>query len=96
MNAVIEKRGTSLGIKLPKVVLDELGFTEHDKVEITTGKDCIVLRRASKPQHITVKERLEKFYGKSINKIDFAEVLQEIETGKAKGEEVWIIHFLFF
>ena len=25
-------------------------FVQNDKVEITTGKDCIVLRRASKPQ----------------------------------------------
>ena len=46
MNATIQKWGNSQGIRLPKIVLDELGFAENDKVEITTSEDCIILRRA--------------------------------------------------
>ena len=89
MNATIQKWGNSQGIRLPKIVLDELGFTENDKVEITTSEDCIILRRAIKPKHITLQDRLETFYGKSINQITSVEVLPDIETGDAVGEEVW-------
>ena len=87
MNATIQKWGNSQGIRLPKIILDTLGFAENDKVEITTTETSIILTKAK--THKTVTERLEAFYGKSINQIDSIENISEVETGTPVGEEVW-------
>ena len=39
MYATIQRWGNSHGIRLPKVLLDELGIRENDRVEILHSKD---------------------------------------------------------
>lgn len=87
MNVTIQKWGNSQGIRLPKIILDTLGFAENDKVEITTTETSIILTKAKK--HRTITERLEVFYGKSINQINEVAELSEVETGCPVGEEIW-------
>ncbi|MBQ7901625.1 MAG: AbrB/MazE/SpoVT family DNA-binding domain-containing protein [Clostridia bacterium] len=89
MNSTIQKWGNSQGIRLPKIILDELGFAENDRVEITVVGNSIMLKKAAKQKHITVKERLEAFYKKSISEIETTEAETEIDTGNAAGEEIW-------
>ena len=89
MNATIQKWGNSQGIRIPKVILDESGFSENDVIEITTENECIILKRAVKPKHITVEKRLEAFFGKPINQIELLESYDETDTGKPLGEEIW-------
>ena len=64
MNATIQKWGNSQGIRIPKIILDQSGIAENDKVEITVKDNSIIPKKANK-QHITIKERLENFYRKS-------------------------------
>lgn len=87
VNATIQKWGNSQGVRLPKIILDTLGFAENDKVEITTTETSIILTKAKK--HKTIEERLEAFYGKNINQIDEIEGVSEVETGSPVGEEIW-------
>lgn len=89
MNATIQKWGNSQGIRLPKIILDQLNFRENDKVEVIASEDCIILRKAEKPKHITLQDRLEAFYGKPIEQIDSVEITEEVDTGSPVGEEVW-------
>jgi antitoxin MazE len=89
MNAIIQKWGNSQGIRIPKIILEKLGFHENDKVEIITNEDSIILKKANKPKHITLEERLEMFYGKPIEKIEAIEQLEELDFGKPVGEEIW-------
>jgi antitoxin MazE len=89
MNATIQKWGNSQGIRLPKIILDQLGFYENDKVEITTNENSIILKKVSTSKHITIEERLEKFYGKPIDQIQLIDQVDEIDFGKPVGEEVW-------
>lgn len=87
MNSTIQKWGNSQGIRIPKIILDQSGIAENDKVEIIVKDNSIILKKASK-QHMTVKERLENFYGKPLNEIDAIET-EETDTGCAVGEEIW-------
>ena len=89
MNATIQKWGNSQGIRIPKVILDESGFSENDVIEITTENECIILKRAVRPKHTTVEKRLEAFFGKPINQIELLESYDETDTGKPLGEEIW-------
>ena len=89
MNATIQKWGNSQGIRIPKIILDQLGFSENDKVEILAVDDSIVLKKVNKPKHITLEERLEAFYGKPVSQIGCIEQTDETDTGYAVGEEIW-------
>ena len=73
MNVTIQKWGNSQGIRIPKTVLD----------------DSIILKKITNTKHIALQERLETFYGKTLNMIDKIESYQEIETGEPVGDEIW-------
>lgn len=89
MNTVIQKWGNSQGIRIPKVILDETGFSENDRVEIIADNNSIILKKLNKKEHMTLSDRLEAFYKMPIDKIDSIEQYDEIDTGNAVGEEVW-------
>lgn len=89
MNAVIQKWGNSQGIRLPKIILEELGMAENDRVEITAENDKLIVKKADKKVHKTVEERLTAFYGKPLSQIGELTYDGEIETGKPVGEEIW-------
>ena len=87
MNSTIQKWGNSQGIRIPKIILEQSGIAENDKVEIIVKDNSKILKKANK-QHMTVKERLENFYGKPLNEFDAIET-EETDTGCAVGEEIW-------
>ena len=88
MNVTLQKWGNSQGIRIPKSILDELGYEENDKMEITTEDDCIILKRVKK-KHMTVKERVVEFYAKPLDEIRLPKQSEEIDTGNPVGEEIW-------
>lgn len=89
VNIIIKKWGNSQGIRIPRIILNQLGFHENDKVEIITNEDSIVIKKTNKYRHITIDERLETFYGKLINKIETIKQIEELDFGKPVGEEIW-------
>ncbi len=76
MEAVIKKWGNSLGIRIPKRILDLLNLSENKKVEIKVVGGNIVI----KP-----KETLDEL----LSKIDEKNCHKEINFGRPQGKEVW-------
>jgi len=91
----IEKWKNSSRIVLPKAVLDAIGISCNDIVEITAENNTIIIRKQnSTTNHKSLKQRLETFYGKDIDTI-LAEagnnpfVFGEWNTGESVGNEVF-------
>ncbi len=57
----IRSWGNSQGIRIPKEILDRMGFTISDVLDIDIVKDSIVLRKSFK--HKTFEERLAEYNG---------------------------------
>ena len=89
MNTVIQKWGNSQGIRIPKIILDETGFSENDRIEIIADNNSIILKKMEQKKHLTLSQRLEAFYKMPIDKIEQIEQFEEIYTGNAVGEEIW-------
>lgn len=88
MYATVQKWGHSLGLRIPKVLLETLGIRENDRVELSQSEDTITIRKASRAPHKTLEERLTAFYGKPIDEIDRIES-SEFDWGKPVGQEIW-------
>lgn len=87
----IKKWGNSQGIRIPKVFLETLNISNDDEVEIMTEQEKIVIKKISKQEPITIKDRLENFYGKKLEEIlsNPSEAQEEIDWGKPVGKEIW-------
>lgn len=82
----VRKWGNSQAIRIPKNYLDSLGIKENEPVLLSLEDESIVIKKSRKFN--SLKERLEAFYGKTIDNI-FIENTQEIDWGAPEGEEVW-------
>ena len=66
----IEKWKNSSRIVLPKAVLDAVGISCSDIVEITAENNAIIIRKQNSiVKHKSLKHRLEIFYGKDIETV---------------------------
>lgn len=74
----LEKLGDSLVIRIPKFILDELGWNEGDELLISKDKDKIIIDKPNKRKSI-----VELFDG---YKGDYQP--QEIDWGEDKGNEI--------
>ena len=68
MGAIVQKWGNSQGIRIPKYILEEVGLKINDKVEFENSNGKIIIKKVDN-EHISLKDRLEKFYNKPINEI---------------------------
>lgn len=75
----LEKWGNSQGIRLPKVLLDELGWSENDELSISKHEDKIIIQKHNKRKSI-----VELFDGYNGNYKS-----EEIDWGETKGKEIW-------
>ena len=87
-NTQIQKWGNSQGIRIPKSILESLGMSENDRVEIIPDKDSILIKKSTAERHLSIEERLTAFYGRAIEEID-ADLTTEYDWGKPMGEEIW-------
>ena len=88
MYATIQKWGNSHGIRLPKSLLDAIGVTTNDRVELVQVGDTVTIKKALPQIHRTLEERLTAFYVKPVDEIQRVPD-EEVEWGKARGDEVW-------
>lgn len=75
----LEKWGKSQGIRLPKFILDELGWNEGDELSISKDKDSIIIKKHNKRK--TIVELFDGYKG------DYKP--EEIDWGETKGKELW-------
>lgn len=81
MKAVIQKWGNSQAVRLPKAILEMANFGENESIQIVAEDNRIIIEKADKSRHKTLKERLEGFEGEY--------VFQEWDTELPVGSEVW-------
>jgi len=89
MVATVQKWGNSLGIRIPRVILDTVNIGENDKVELNNDADTITIRKVASTTHKSLEERLVAFYGKPIEAIASVESDGEYDWGSARGVEEW-------
>ena len=92
MTGTIQKWGNSQAIRLPKTILDLASLKENDSVQILADENQIIIKKANpKPEHKTLKQRMEEFYGKDFETIlkDHPYEFEEIGSGPPVGKEVW-------
>lgn len=83
----IRKWGNSQGIRLSKEIINRMNLKENDEIEINVDNGKMVIEKA-KPAYQNLQDRLEAFYGKSIDEI-YVESTKEIDMGKPVGDELW-------
>ena len=89
MYATIQKWGNSQGLRLPKALLEDMGLSENDRVEITQSSDGIVIRKATQRPHRSLDDRLTQFYGKPVDSITKIADDAEEDWDVPVGNEVW-------
>jgi len=80
MTTTIQKWGNSQGIRLPKVILEDLDMKEGEEVEISTQNNTIIIKRSTKKRK-TIQELFANYEG------DYKP--EDIDWGKPVGGEIW-------
>ncbi|MDR1703536.1 MAG: AbrB/MazE/SpoVT family DNA-binding domain-containing protein [Clostridiales bacterium] len=80
MTATIQRWGNSQGIRLPKVLLEDLGMREGEEVNIS-AQDGMIIIRSTAGKRQTIQELFAGYEG------DYKP--DEIYWGKPKGREIW-------
>lgn len=79
MITTIQKWGNSQGIRIPKIIIDELKWTENDELALDIENGNIVIRKTSKRK--SIEELFEGFSGEYVP--------TDINWGEPQGEEIW-------
>ncbi len=80
MEIKLQKWGNSLGIRIPKQIINSLNIKENDYLEIKQIEDKIVISISNKKK-IDLKKLFEEYKGPNLAK--------EFEWDDARGNEIW-------
>ena len=80
MTTSIQKWGNSQGLRIPKILLDSLNWTEGQQIEIVLRDNEIVLKSAK-----AKKKSIQELFA------DYHDDYQpsEIDWGEPEGKETW-------
>ena len=81
----IVKWGNSQGIRIPRSLMELMNLSINEKVEISVANNIMYIRKSCQYQNL--KERMEAFYQKPIDKI-YVESTEE-DWGPPQGDEIW-------
>lgn len=85
-NTAIRRWGNSLGIRLPKRILNELNLNENNTLKLSVCGNKLVIEKVGRPKYSNIVERLEDFYKKPISEI-YVDCSPEVDTGVSQGNE---------
>ena len=80
MKARVQKWGNSLGIRIPKVLAQEVALETDSEVDLSTQDGTIVISPVIQPA-VSLRRLLSKITEENIH--------GEISTGKVEGREAW-------
>jgi len=83
MTTTIQKWGNSQGIRLPKVIMDELLLREFDHVELITTNDSIIIKKSTRKRR--ARKSLEERFKNYTADYECA----PLDWGDPVGKEVW-------
>lgn len=81
MTTTIQKWGNSQGVRIPKILLDSVNWSENEKIVIIVNNGKLVIEKANEHKRKTIKELFENYNG------DYEPT--EVDWGEPKGEEIW-------
>lgn len=76
----IDRWGNSLGLRLPKVMTEQLSLNEGSSVVVTIEKNALVLRPQKKHSE-TLKQLLGRIAPNNLH--------GAVDWGKPRGKEIW-------
>lgn len=82
MYTIIQKWGNSQGIRLPKILLDQVGLKEDEKIELIAHKNQIIIKKIN-DSFLSLDELFKDYDGD----YDCREFDWEIDD--PSGREVW-------
>lgn len=80
MTTSIQKWGNSQGIRIPKILLDTVKWSENEEITIIVDDGKLVIEKAKKERK-NIKELFEDFEG------DYEPI--DVDWGTPKGDEIW-------
>lgn len=81
MTTTIQKWGNSQGVRIPKILLDTVNWSENEQIVILVQNNKIVIEKAKDKKRKNIKELFEN-YNEEYEPV-------EIDWGKPEGEEIW-------
>lgn len=81
MTTTIQKWGNSQGVRIPKILLDSINWSENEEVSINIEKDKLVIEKAKTQNRKNIKELFKDYKGEYKP--------EEIDWGEPEGEEIW-------
>lgn len=80
MTTSIQKWGNSQGVRIPKMLLDAVKWSENEEVTITVYDGKLIIEKAKKEKE-SIMELFENYEGEYTP--------EEVDWGKPEGKEVW-------
>ncbi len=77
----LSKWGNSLGLRLPKKILDEMNIKEGDILSFLTKDKTIIFEKKRTIKRYSLDNALNSFHS--------ADEINEIDFGKPQGNEEW-------
>lgn len=81
MTVKIQKWGNSRGIRIPKVILDDLVWSDNEEVDLTVSDGKIIIERLERRERPDIHDLFAGYDGR----YDPA----DIDWGEPSGREVW-------
>lgn len=81
MTTIIQKWGNGQGIKIPKMILESVNWTENEEIIITVEDEKLVIQKAENKKRKNIKELFKDYKG------DYKSI--EIDWRDLEGEEIW-------
>jgi antitoxin MazE len=78
--ATVQKWGNSLGIRIPRELAEDVGFSDGKKVTVEKNGDALTLRLVKRPRY-SLKGLLKGVTSKNKHK--------EVDWGPPQGKEIW-------
>ena len=79
MTTKLQKWGNSQGIRIPKVILNEVKWDKNENIIIRVDNGKLIIEKANKKKNIKeIFEGYEEDY-----------IPEEIDWGKKEGNEIW-------
>ncbi len=80
MTTTIQKWGNSQGVRIPKTILEDVGWNENEEIIVIVENGKLIMEKTKKKRK-NIKELFENY------KEEYKP--QEIDWGKPEGEEIW-------
>ena len=81
MTTTIQKWGNSQGVRIPKILLDTVKWSENEEIKNNAEDGKLIIEKAKEHKRKNIKELFKDYKG------DYEPI--EIDWGETKGGEIW-------